>query len=86
MKVYVFIANGVIDDEILDTYIQVFDSLEKAQATFKKWVDGDKGERKYAKKNGWEIGDDYPDHFCAYKFGYYESNHTELAIHECRVE
>ena len=83
--VWVFTADQTCDDEVMDKITKVFSTEENARAYMHDFVHGEDGEYQFAKKHGWDIDVDNPDHFMAYEEGYFNSNHTEAEVIKLQV-
>lgn len=82
-KVYLVTVDQAYQGDIIDNnYPRAFDSLEKAKAEFKRFVDDD---RECCKRDQWNIDTDTDTDFEAYEEGYYTMNHTEAHVLELDV-
>lgn len=82
-KVYVVTVNQVYQwEEMAVNYPKAFNTIDKAKAEFRKFVDDD---RRYCERDGWKIEDDTDTHFLSYEDGDYVCNHTEVSIVELEV-
>lgn len=83
-KVYLVTVDQAYKGDILGNgYPRAFDSLEKAKAEFKRFVDDDK---EYCNRDQWNIETDTDIDFEAYEEGCYTMNHTEAHILKLDVE
>lgn len=83
--VWVFCADQVCDDDVFDVIMEVFSTEDAALNHLHEFVHGDDGELAYAKKRGWTVEYDEPNHFKSYEDGYYSGNHTECTVEERRL-
>jgi hypothetical protein len=84
--VWVFTAEQTADDDTFDLITKVFATEQAARKYLDEFVhDDDEGELAYAKKRGWTVEYDEPDHYRAYEEGYYLGNHTEAKIEKQEV-
>lgn len=82
-KVYLVTVDQAYQGDIIDNdYPRAFDSLEKAKAEFKRFVDDD---RECCNRDQWNIDTDTDTDFEAYEEGYYTMNHTEAHALELDV-
>lgn len=95
--VWVFTAEQAWDYVTEDVIVRTFDSEKKARKflhdfVYKPASDGsieDSDEEsiaKYAKRKGWDVECDEPDHYRAYPEGSYPEEHIECRITKCKVE
>ena len=84
--VWVFTADQVADDDVFDVITEVFATEEAAKEHLHEFVYGDEGELEYAKKRGWTVEYNEPDHYRAFEEGYYSGNHTEATIEKREVK
>lgn len=85
MTVFLLIIDAVYNGEWYDSkYPLIFDTLEKAQAEFKRFVDDEKPK---CENDGWIIEDNANDdeYFEAYEDGYFDMNHCIARIIEREV-
>lgn len=86
MTVWVFCADQISDADVMDVITEVFFKEEDALKYLHDFVHGDEGEYEYAKKRGWMIEYDEPNHFRAYEDGHYCHNHTEATVEWRRMK
>lgn len=84
--VWVFTADQVADDDVFDVITEVFATEEAAKKHLHEFVYGDEGELEYAKKHGWTVEYNEPNHYRAFEEGYYSDNHTEATIEKREVK
>lgn len=84
--VWVFTADQVADGDAMDVITEVYATEEAARQHMHEFVYADDGELLYAKKRGWEVEINEPDHFRSFEEGYYTDNHTEATIEKKEVK
>ncbi len=87
-KVWVFTAEQACDGEVTDTIVETFATEQTAQDYLHDFVywEGDETIAEYAKKHDWEVEQDEPWLYRAFKPGYYPTDHVECTITECEIK
>ncbi|MDD6017219.1 MAG: hypothetical protein PUC18_13260 [Prevotellaceae bacterium] len=78
-KTWVLFDESLYDYELQGRRIMVFKSEDEARKKFKEFADQS---RKFAKDNGWEIGNDNDDFFEAYPEGSWGTSHETVELSE----
>ena len=78
-NIWVLFDESLYDYELQGRRIMVFTSEDEARKKFKEFA---KQSRKFAKDNGWEIGNDNDDFFEAYPEGSWGTSHETVELSE----
>ena len=82
-KVYTFLTNQVVDDEVFGVKVNVYPTKDEAMKEFNVWRDE---ELKYAERDGWTVAKNEEGWYEAYLDGEYAGNHSEGFVDEHTVE
>jgi hypothetical protein len=87
-KVWVFTAEQAWDGEVAEVIVKTFATEQAAQDYLHGFVykDGDETVAEYVKKHDWEVEQDEPWLYRAFKPGYYPTDHVECTITECEIK